>query len=105
MKRVLKDHLHAWLDFAQSFMVQVSNILALVEDFSGGWFFQPDQKAAQGSFARAGFADQPKSFAGVNRQRNLFDGRYFVALPKTTPCPEALGYGLSFDYWPRRLRW
>ena len=61
--RVLEHHLHGGAFLAQGFGREGGDILAVDHDRACGGVVKPQERAAHGGFAAAGFADEAEGFA------------------------------------------
>ncbi len=76
-ERVLKDDLHVAPQTAHLAMTGRQQVAALKAHAAGSRLDQAQYQPAQRAFTRSRFADQSKSFAGVNVERHIVHGAHF----------------------------
>ena len=76
-ERVLEDDLHVTAQAAHFAMAGGEQIMPIKEDAAGGGDDEPEHKAAQRTFARAGLADQAEGFSSPDGKRNVIDCAHF----------------------------
>ena len=85
---ILKDDLHIAAQAAHFAGAGGEQVAAFEADAARGGLDEAQEQASERALARARFADQAESFAGVNVERDIVDGAHFAAeLPPSTDAP------------------
>ncbi len=72
--RILEDDLHLATRLAQAIAGEAQHVFPLKANFSRCRFDEPQDAAAGGRLATAGFTDQAERFAGIDREADPVDG-------------------------------
>ena len=92
LRRILKYHLKFLPQGAKLLLRQSTQVPAVVNDTACIRTQKPHKTLAQSAFAAAGFANQRKTFAGTNFQRNFLYNRSRTSSSEyAVPGRESLG--------------
>ena len=75
---ILKNDLQVAAQAAHFGAAGGEQVASIEPDAAGGGLDQAEDEASERAFARAGFADQAKRFAGMDVKRNAVDGADFA---------------------------